>query len=172
MKTILLSIVSLFAGHLASAQLAPADDKAIRAIVAHWDANLNNHHFQDMATYTTKDIHWITPIGETWYGQQQVVQGHQQIFDKMYKGVPFKSTSVTVQAVSPDVAVVNEEMAVGVSYPPDGVNRGTNKVGPERAMSLLVFVKNGGQWRAASGSVTGINEKALKQSQAIAATKR
>ena len=32
--------------------------------------------------------------------------------------------------LTPDVAVVNEEMAIGVSYPPDGIDRGTNKEAP------------------------------------------
>ncbi|MVN77232.1 SgcJ/EcaC family oxidoreductase [Hymenobacter sp. HMF4947] len=172
MKTLLLSIVSLFASHLASAQLAPADDKAIRAVIAHWDSNLNNHHFQDMTTYTTKDVNWIAPAGDSFHGQQQVVQRHQTIFDQIYKGVPLKSSNVTVRAITPEVAVVNEEMAIGVSYPPDGVNRGTNKVDPWRAMSLMVLVKNGGHWQITSAAITPINEKIIKQSQAMVSAKK
>ena len=116
MKTSLLSIAGLLASHLASAQLAPADDKAIRAAVAHWDANLNDHRFQEMTTYTTKDIGFITPVGMHWSGQQQLVQGHTALF-RMYKGVAFKPSNTTVRSLTPEVAVANEEVATGAFYP-------------------------------------------------------
>ena len=63
MKTFFFSIVGLVSSHLASAQLAPADDKAIRAVIAHWDANLNNHRFQEIATYTTEGCQLHHPGG-------------------------------------------------------------------------------------------------------------
>ncbi|GAB3865944.1 hypothetical protein GCM10028824_05650 [Hymenobacter segetis] len=160
------------ASHLASAQLAPADDKAIRAVISHWDANLNNHHFQEMTTYTTKDISFITPIGMHWSGQQQVIQGHTGLFSSMYKGVPFKPSNMTVRSIAPDVAVANEEMLIGTSYPPDGVDRGTNKQAPWRAIETMVLVKKSGQWLAAAGQVTPIDEKAMKQTHAVASAKK
>ncbi|WP_210515243.1 SgcJ/EcaC family oxidoreductase [Hymenobacter terricola] len=172
MKTLLLSLGSLLCSQLAAAQLAPADDKAIRAVINHWDANLNNHKFQEMSAYTTKDVSFITPIGMHWRGQQQVVQGHLDLFNKMYRNVPFKPSNLTVRSITPDVAVVNEEMAVGVSYPPDGVDRGTNKEAPWRGIESMVLVKKSGQWLVAAGDVVGINEKAMKQSHPMATAKR
>lgn len=172
MKTLLLSIGGLLCSQLVSAQLAPADDKAIRAVINHWDANLNNHRFQEMATYTTKDVSFITPIGMHWRGQQQVVQGHVALFEKMYKGVPFKPSNLTVRSITPDVALVNEEMAIGASYPPDGVERGTNKEAPWRAIETMVLVKKSGQWLVAAGEVTGIDEKAMKQAHPMATAKK
>ena len=171
MKTLFLSIVGLLGSHLASAQLAPADDKAIRAVAAHWGANLNNHHFQDMTTYTTKDISFITPVGMHWNGQQQLVRGHEELF-KMYKGVAFKASNTTVRSLTPDVAVVSEEMAIGAAYPPDGVNRGTNREAPARDLVTMVLVKKGGKWLVAAGQVTQINEKAIKQAHPVATAKR
>ena len=172
MKTFFFSIVGLVSSHLASAQLAPAEDKAIRAVIAHWDANLNNHRFQEMATYTTKDVNFITPVGMHWRGQQQVMQGHTALFEKMYKGVPFKPSSLTVRSLTPDVAVVNEEMAIGVSYPPDGIDRGTNKEAPWRSIDTMVLMKKSGQWLVAAGEVTSINEKVMQQARAVATAKK
>ncbi len=172
MKTLLLSIGGLLCSHLVCAQLAPADDKAIRAVVSHWDANLNNHHFQEMATYTTKDVNFITPIGMHWRGQQQVMQGHTALFSAMYKGVPFKPSNLTVRSIAPDVAVANEEMLIGTSYPPDGVDRGSNKQAPWRGIETMVLVKKSGQWLVAAGQVTGIDEKAMKQAHPMATVKK
>ncbi|ALW86090.1 hypothetical protein AUC43_13910 [Hymenobacter sedentarius] len=171
MKTLLLSIGGLLCSHLASAQLAPADDKAIRAVVAHWDANLNNHRFQEMTTYTTKDISFITPVGMHWKGQSQLIKGHEELF-KMYKGVPFKPSNTTVRGITPEVAVANEEMAIGAAYPPDGVNRGTNREAPSRDLVTMVLVKKSGQWLVAAGQVTKIDEKAIKQAHPVATVKK
>ena len=172
MKTMFLSTLGLLSSYLASAQLAPADDKAIRAVISHWDANLNNHRFQEMTTYTTKDISFITPIGMHWIGQQQVIKGHEGLFRKMYTAVPFKPSNMTVHSIAPDVAVANEEMLIGTSYPPDGVNRGTNKQAPWRAIETMVLVKKSGQWLVAAGQVTGIDEKAMKQAQPMATAQK
>jgi uncharacterized protein (TIGR02246 family) len=162
MKTLLLGILCLLFGRVTLAQLAPADEKAIREVITHFDANLNNHRFQDMTTYTTKDVSFITPIGMEWRGQQQVMQGHQSVFDAMHKGVPFKPSSMSIRSIAPGVAVVSETMSVGVSYPPDGVNRGTNKVGPGRSIATMTMVKQSGHWLVAAGQVTNINEQAIK----------
>ena len=171
MKTFLLGIVSLVGFHQVSAQYAPADDKAIRAAVSHWDANLNNHRFQEMTAYTTKDVSFVTPMGMNWAGQQQVIKGHEGLFSKMYMGVPFKPSNMTVRSIAPDVAVANEEMLIGTSYPPDGVNRGTNKHAPWRSVETMVVVKKSGKWLIAAGQVTAIDEKIMKQAQSAATAK-
>ncbi len=172
MKTLLLCITGLLGSHLASAQLAPADDKAIRAAVAHWGANLNNHRFQEMTTYTTKDISFITPVGMHWSGQQQLVQGHTALFNKMYKGVAFKSSNTIVRSLTPDAAVATEEVAIGAAYPPDGVDRGTNKEPAGRDLITMVLIKKGGQWLVSAGQVTRIDEKAVKQDPSMANAKK
>ncbi|GAC1368460.1 MAG: hypothetical protein NVSMB30_04950 [Hymenobacter sp.] len=154
------------------AQLPAADEKAVREVANHWMANLNNHRFQEMTGYTTQDISFTTPVGMHWRGQQQVVKGHEALFERMYKGVPFKGVIQTVRSIAPDVALVDETTSIGISYPPDGVNRGTNKAGPWRAEQILIMVKKHGQWLVAAGAVTGIDEKAIKSASAgVAATK-
>ena len=125
-----------------------------------------------MTTYTTKDISFITPVGMHWRGQQQVIQGHIALFEKMYKGVAFKPSNLTVRSLTPDVAVVNEEMAIGTSYPPDGIDRGTNKEGPWRAIETMVLVKKDSRWLVAAGEVTGINEKVMQQARAVATARK
>ncbi|MBC6990075.1 SgcJ/EcaC family oxidoreductase [Hymenobacter sp. BT491] len=169
MKTLLLVILCLISSRLTLAQMAPAhltptDEKGIRESVNHWEANLNNHRFQEMTAYTTKDISFVTPIGMLWRGQQQLVQEHLKLFTKMYKGVPFKSSEMTIRAIAPDVAVMNQIMAIGVAYPPDGVNRGTNKIGPTRDRVTMTLVKQNGHWLVAAGQVTAIDEEAIKGS--------
>lgn len=171
MKAFIECIVCLLFSISVWAQLPATDEKAVREVANHWVVNLNNHRFQEMTGYTTQDVSFTTPVGMHWRGQQEVVKGHEALFARMYKGVPFKATNQTVRSIAPDVAVVDQTTTVGVSYPPDGVNRGTNMEGPMKGEQVLVMVKKHGQWLVAAGAVTGINEKAIKSASTVATTK-
>ena len=107
MKTFLLGCaLALAAGHAAAQSLAAplpaADEAAIRQTVARMTTNFQNHQFANMAAYTTPDVSWVNIVGMWWRGRPQVQMAHQQIFDRMFVGVPFKQGEVTVRAITPD----------------------------------------------------------------------
>ena len=162
MKTLVLSVAALLATSRAFAQApAPADDAAIRQVVQHMTANYTDHRFADMAAYTTPDVSWVNIVGMWWRGRPQVQLAHQQIFDSIFKGVSFKPGSLTVRAITPDVAVVNLYCQVGAFYPPDGVNRGTNKMGDNQDLLTLVMVKKKGKWLLTAGQNTAVDAAAV-----------
>lgn len=161
MKTFLLSVAALLASNRAFAQApAAADEAAIRQVVQQMSTNFTDHHFADMAAYTTPDVSWVNIVGMWWRGRPQVQLAHQQIFDQIFKGVPFKQGEVTVRAVTPDVAVVNVTYEVGAFYPPDGVNRGMNKMGDNEDRLTLVLVKKQGKWLLTAGQNTPVDARA------------
>ncbi|MDO7877708.1 SgcJ/EcaC family oxidoreductase [Hymenobacter sp. ASUV-10] len=165
MKTLLLSLALLLVTGRTFAQAPPAtttaaDETAIRQLVQRMAANWTNHHFADMETYTTPDVSWVNIVGMWWRGRPAVQQAHQQIFDTMFKGVPFTLNDVNVRFVTPDVAVVNAHEHVGAFYPPDGINRGANKAGDTDELMTLVMVKQQGRWLLTAGQNTVIDARA------------
>ncbi|MDB5268593.1 MAG: hypothetical protein JWP58_1633 [Hymenobacter sp.] len=169
MKTFVLSIAAVLATSQAFAQApAPADEAAIRKVVQRMTTNYADHKFADMATYTTPDVSWVNVVGMWWRGRPQVQMAHQQIFDRIFKGVPFEQGAVTVRAIAPDVAVVNVYYTVGAFYPPDGVNRGVNKMGDGQDLLTLVMVKKQGQWLLTAGQNTPVDARAAANDPASA----
>jgi uncharacterized protein (TIGR02246 family) len=160
MKTFLLSLGLLLATSRAFAQLAAADEAAIRHTVRRMTTNWQNHHFAEMASYTTPDVTWVNIVGMYWRGRTQVQQAHQAIFDTLFTGVAFTPGHTTLRAVAPGVAVVTLYCHVGAFYPPDGVNRGTNKEGDADDLLTLVLVKRQGQWLISAGQNTVVRASA------------
>lgn len=161
MKTFVLSVAALLASRRAFAQ-APvaADEAAIRNVVQQMTTNFVDHKFADMATYTTPDVSWVNIVGMWWRGRPQVQTAHQQIFDRLFTGVPFKQGAATVRAITSDVALVNVYYEVGAFYPPDGVNRGVNKMGDDQNLLTLVLVKKQGKWLLTAAQNTPVDARA------------
>ena len=157
MKTLILSLALLLGATRAFAQMPAADEAAIRKVVQQMTANYTDHKFSDMAAYTTPDVSWVNIVGMWWRGRPAVQMAHQQIFDTIFKGVSFKPGELTVRAVTPDVAVVNLYCHVGAFFPPDGVNRGTNKMGDDQDLLTLVMVKKQGKWLLTAGQNTVVS---------------
>ncbi|SFQ72173.1 SgcJ/EcaC family oxidoreductase [Hymenobacter arizonensis] len=162
MKALLFSLVlALGARGAIAQQLPPADAAAIRQVLQRIDTNYKDHKFSEMATYTTPDVSWVNIVGMWWRGRPDVQLAHQRIFDSMFKGVSFKQGEVTMRAITPDVALVNMYYEVGAYYPPDGVNRGVNKMGDDQDLLTLVMVKKQGKWLLAAGHNTVVNAQAV-----------
>ncbi|MCB2407627.1 SgcJ/EcaC family oxidoreductase [Hymenobacter lucidus] len=165
-KLLLFSLAGLLASQLSVAQttaappLPAADEAAVRTLVSRMMTNWNAHQFADMATYTTDDVSWVNIVGMWWQGRPQVQQAHQAIFDAIFKGVTFKPGALTLRAITPDVVVANQYCSVGAYYPPDGVNRGTNKMGDDQDLVTLVLVKRQGKWLLTAGHNTVVDARA------------
>ena len=161
MKTLLAGLLLLLGAQRATAQKLPAaDEAAIRHVVGQMTTNYADHNFSDMATYTTPDVSWVNIVGMWWRGRPAVQGAHQQIFDSIFKAVSFAPGSLTVRAITPEVAVVNLYCQVGAFYPPDGVNRGTNKMGASQDLLTLVMVKKQGNWLLTAGQNTVVDAQA------------
>lgn len=172
MKTLFLSVAGLLAAsHVRAQALTAADTTAIRRVVAQMTANYADHHFADMATYTTPDVSWVNIVGMWWRGRPQVQLAHQQIFDRIFRGVPFKQGPVSIRAIAPTVAVVNVTYEVGAFYPPDGVDRGSNKMGDDQDLLTLVMVKQQGKWLLSAGQNTVVDARAAANDPARVARK-
>lgn len=137
------------------------DEAAINAQIDTYLSDCVTHHFtKNMKTYTTKDAEWINIVGMNWRGQEEMVQGHQRIFDAIFNNVPFTKKSTRVRFVTSDVAVVTLRIHVGAFFPPDGVDRGVNKRPETDDLLTLVFVKKNESWLLTAGQNTVVDENA------------
>ena len=162
MKTLLLSLAALLpiGSALAQTTTAATDEVAIRQVVKRMSADWQSHRFANIVAYTTPDVSWVNIVGMWWRGRPQVQQAHQQIFDAMFTGVAFTPGKTVVRTVAPGVAVVNLYCHVGAFYPPDGVNRGTNKEAEADNLLTLVLVKRQGRWLLTAGQNTVVRASA------------
>jgi uncharacterized protein (TIGR02246 family) len=129
----------------------------------------SSHNFSEMSTYTTPDVSWVNIVGMWWRGRPAVQQAHQQLFDTIFNGVVFKPGPVVVRGITPDVAVVTMYCHVGAFYPPDGINRGTNKEGDDDDLLTLVMVKKQGQWLLTAGQNTVVRASAAANNPLVKA---
>lgn len=162
MKTCLLALALLLGASRAFAQLSPADEAAVRRTVTRITTNFQNHHFADMATYTTPDVSWVNIVGMWWRGRAQVQQAHQQIFDTIFKGVNFTPGKATVRGIAPGVALVTLYCHVGAFYPPDGIDHGANKEDEADNLLTLVLVKKPAGWLLTAAQNTVVRATAQR----------
>lgn len=166
MKTIkLLSIILFLMISLLSK--AQTDEKQIQNQVSQMISDWNTHNFKNMNSYSTEDVEWINIVGMWWKGRAEVESAHQGIFDVMFKGVPFTQKSLKTRFITKDVAISTLVSSVGEFFPPDGVDRGNNKMPASDDILTLVFIKKNGKWLLTSGQNTVVDARAANNNPAM-----
>lgn len=152
----------LFLSLLSFPTFAQKDENAIENQVEALISDWNSHEFKNMKNYTTEDVEWINIVGMHWKGQEEVQMAHQNIFDAMFKKVPFLKKELDINMVTNEVAIAHLVCHVGAFFPPDGINHGNNKMPEADDILTLVYVKKGAKWLLASGQNTVIDKMASK----------
>ena len=132
------------------------EKQQINIVIDSFYTAFRTDNFRDMSGYTTADINYIAPSGSWFRGRKQLQDSIQAVHEGMLKNTPVAVETMTVRFVTPDVAIVNLIDKMGAFYPPDGVNRGTNKVDGVRTMRTMVLVKQKGKWLLAQNQSTFI----------------
>ena len=133
-------------------------ESQVDRMVSDW----NTHEFKNMEFYTTEDVEWINLVGMWWKGRKDVEKAHQTGFDYFFKGVPFTKKSIDIRLLTNDVAIANLVCHVGSLFPPDGIDRVTNRTPETDNILTLVYVKRKGTWLLSAGQNTIIDKKAAK----------
>jgi uncharacterized protein (TIGR02246 family) len=97
----------LAAGALAAAAVAPADDHAIQALVQSWEKDWNAHDMAAMGMLITEDADFVNVAGLHWKGRQQIVEEHAQRHRTNLRLSHWVTHGVTVQPLSPTIALVH-----------------------------------------------------------------
>lgn len=144
------------------AQNNTADEAAVKATLARFGNSWKNADFSDMKDYMTADCQWVNVVGMHWKNLKEIQFAHQYFVSGMFKGVTTQPVSTNIRFITSDVAVVCNTTHVGAFYPPDGVNRGTNKQGDTDDIITYVLVKQNGKWMITSAE----NVSVIKQAAA------
>lgn len=76
---------------------------------------------------------------------------HQAFITAFLKNADSVEKGNDFRFVTNDVAIMYQVTHIGAFYPPDGIDRGTNKQGDKDNIATIVFVKQKGKWLIASG---------------------
>ena len=117
-----------------------------RAVEAFYAA-FNSDDFRRAAEFTADDWNHINAGGGWQQGRAAVLKDVEEVHRTFLKGVGASIDSMIVRFVTPDVAVATVvEHFLGTYFPPDGVDRGTNRHERERHIKTCVLANRGGRW--------------------------
>ena len=131
-------------------------EKQVDNLISDW----NTHKFQNMDNYTTADVEWINIVGMWWKRRTEVKMAHQNIFDAIFKNVPFTKKSLNIRILTSSVAIANLVCHVGEFFPPDGIDHGGNKMPEADDILTLIYLKKDGKWLLTSGQNTVVDSRA------------
>lgn len=162
MKHLLIGCFLLAASLLVQAQDKTNEEKEINGQIDAMIADWNQHNFDNMHGYTTPDFDWVNIVGHWWRGQKENKFGLETFHRSFFKNTPQTKSATHIRFLTAEVAIVHLFWSVGAFYPPDGVNRGTNKMGDDKELATLVMVKKNGKWLLAAGQNIVINDEAAQ----------
>lgn len=162
MKHLLIGCFLLAASLLVQAQDKTNEEKEINGQIDAMIADWNQHNFDNMHGYTTPDFDWVNIVGHWWRGQKENKFGLETFHRSFFKNTPQTKSATHIRFLTAEVAIVHLFWSVGAFYPPDGVNRGTNKMGDDKELATLVMVKKDGKWLLAAGQNIVINDEAAQ----------
>jgi uncharacterized protein (TIGR02246 family) len=139
----------LFFGASARAQNPSKDERAIRAVAAHWQDNWNNHNYKALANLLASDGDYITDEGVLLEGRNQIDNWFTTEHRQMYLGSHWTNNEVTMRFLQPDIVIVYLTWAIQGDLDQKGLPR---KGRPGISTWLLVKLGNG--WRIRSAQDT------------------
>lgn len=91
----------------ATAAVSPTDERAIQALVHAWEEDWNAHDMTAMGTLITEDADFVNVAGLHWKGRQQIVREHAERHRTNLRLSHWVTHGVTIQTVSPTIALVH-----------------------------------------------------------------
>ena len=146
MTTKILCCLLFVSSFIAVAQNREADEKQINHQIDGFIECWNTHNFDDFSSYTTSDLDWVNIVGH-WYKGQKENKSHLEALHKtIFKDVEYTKSKTHIRFITENVAVVHIFWSLGAFYPPDGIDRGNNKMGDDKELGTLVMIKDNGKW--------------------------
>ncbi len=124
------------------------DEAMIRANVKQMETGWNAHDGKAFASPFAEDSDYVVVNGAHIKGRAGNVEGHQQIFDTIYKDSRNSATIKSVRFLRKDVAVVHVEWNLNFKV------NGAEQKG--HALSTIVMTKGEGKWEIAAFQNTAI----------------
>lgn len=84
-----------------------SDLVAIKAVVSEMEAGWNRKNGDEFARSFAEDCDYVVINGMHIKGRRAVAEGHQRIFDTIYKNSSLKTTVEGIRFLSPEIAIVH-----------------------------------------------------------------
>jgi uncharacterized protein (TIGR02246 family) len=125
--------------------LPAADEQAIKDRVNEFQAAWNKDDTKAMAAVWAEDGSLINPVGDATRGQAEMEKIFVAEHTGRFKATTYTTSEVSMQSVTPDVAVVDVTANISGVRGPDGA------AAPDYLHHVVwVFVKKDGNWLAAA----------------------
>ncbi len=128
-----------------------ADETAIRAIEAQWEAAWNQHDAAALARLATTDADFVNVRGTWGKGREMFEQGQTAQQRTTEKESVWKTTQVTIRFVTVEVAIVHIYWTLMGEKNSDGTPRP-----PHMGIITRTMVKRDGAWLIAASQATNI----------------
>jgi uncharacterized protein (TIGR02246 family) len=133
------------------------DEQAIHNTVMAVEEAWNQHDMDAFAVLLTTDVEWVNPAGMWWRGKAAVKRAHQAYHESFFQETSRHAESLTIQHLTPDVAIVTGTYRMGDWTRPDDGRLITNS----KDRMTYVLVKQQGRWLISRGHVTDIDLNAV-----------
>jgi uncharacterized protein (TIGR02246 family) len=123
------------------------DKKLVTATAQSWFNSFNKHNYDDFFDYIAEDCFGINPLGK----YMRMTSEAPAIFNKGHEGL-LRNLSIEVDSI--DVRFIDSDVAIatvfsqekGTIYPPDGIDRGNNKVDGQGLVTTMIIVRRNKKW--------------------------
>lgn len=141
----------------ATASLSAEDDRAIRKVLADYDAAWNSHNMKALDEVFREDAEFINVVGMHWRGRPAIIAAHAAFHATIFKDVGMKTDEIALRPLGADIVIAVVTQTQDTFTTPSGevVQKHQNKLS-------YVFTKAGGDWRIAHGQNVRIDDEAAK----------
>jgi uncharacterized protein (TIGR02246 family) len=137
----LLALLGFAQGAAAATSGSPADDAAIKKVVAEFSNGWNTHDAHSMCASIAEDVAWVNWRGEGVTGRKAVEDEHARLFADLYKNSHRIDEVKSIHYLSPTTAVVDDYWTMTGARKRDGSDW------PYRAgLYSFIMAKQGGRW--------------------------
>jgi uncharacterized protein (TIGR02246 family) len=145
MHHLLSSITFLLISHITLCQddktYPLADLKELNGLADKWEGYWNNHNMDSMGTLLRDDVDFVNVAGQWLKGKKEAVEIHKERHRVVFKTSVWKTDSVRIKYVKPDLAIMHIGWGITGDLDPDGKARV-----PRHGIFTWVVMKENNQW--------------------------
>lgn len=119
----------------------PADEQAIKQVIAAVLEAANRHDAKAGAQLFTNDADFVNVLGMRWKGASEIERSWRARFETGLKTATFKLVDVQISFLKMDVAIAHSLTEITGFIDPNG-----QSVPPHNELSVRVLVKRDGKW--------------------------
>lgn len=136
-----------------------ADKNEISAVISKFNNSWNKHNFQNLGSYATKELYYISPVAEEWKSLDSVQQWLHTMHQSSFKTRPWEEQKRDIRFLAKDVAIATLVVHIGA---PSGMDTGGYTPSHEHQLRTMTLIKQNNKWLLAVMQSTIIPPPTIK----------